>query len=76
MLKSKIHIPTYADLSGVNVTLLLRIATKSLSNILCDMWLGFDVHIKKSFLLLTNFTSILFIKFSIVLPYIALFINF
>ena len=36
----------YADLLSVNVTLLLRIATKSLSNIFCDMLLGFDVHFK------------------------------
>ena len=38
--------PAYADLLSINVTLLFRIATKSLSNIFCDKELGFDVYSK------------------------------
>ena len=37
LLKSNIHIPTYAGLFNVNVTLLLRIAAKLLSNIFCGV---------------------------------------
>ena len=36
LLNSKLHIPVYAGLLRVNVTLFLRITTKSLSNILCE----------------------------------------
>ena len=46
LLKFNIHIQTYAGSLSVNVTLLLRIATKSLSNISCDKQLGFNVHFK------------------------------
>ena len=38
--------PIYTGLISVNVTLLLRIATKSLLKIFCNMGLGFDVHSK------------------------------
>ena len=44
LLNSKIHIPMYAVLLSVNVTLFLRIATKSLSNILSDIWFGLNVN--------------------------------
>ena len=64
----------YAGLLSFNASLLLRIATKLLSNILCDIYLGFHVHLK-SFSLFTSFTLILFLTFSIVFPYIALVIN-
>ena len=37
LLKSNMHIPTYAGLLSFNVTLLLRIATKLFSNIFCDI---------------------------------------
>ena len=40
-----------------------------------DEYLGFDVYIKLFFLLLTTLSSIQFLKFSILLPYTALFIN-
>ena len=46
LLKCSKHIPTYASLLSVNVNLDLSIATKSLSNIFCDMYLGFDVLFK------------------------------
>ena len=46
LLKFNIHIQTYAGSLSVNVTLLLRIATKSLSNISCDKQLGFNIHFK------------------------------
>ena len=36
-LNSKIHIPVYAGLLTVNVTLFLRIASKLMSSILCDV---------------------------------------
>ena len=75
LLNSKIHIPMYEGLLNFNATLLFRIATKLLSNILYDIWLGFDVHFKQSFSLFTSFTSILFLKFYIVFPYIVLYIN-
>ena len=42
LLKSNIQIPAYAVLLNVNVTLLLLIVTKSLSNISCDVYLDFD----------------------------------
>ena len=37
LLKSNIHIATYAGLLSVNTALHLCIATKSLSNIFCDI---------------------------------------
>ena len=37
LINSNMHIPMCAGLLSVNVTLFLRIATKSLSNILCDI---------------------------------------
>ena len=43
LLKSNLHIPTYAGLFNGNVTLLLRIAAKLLSNIFCGIKLGVDV---------------------------------
>ena len=46
LLKCSRHIPTYASLLSVNVNSDLSIATKSLSNIFCDMYLGFDVLFK------------------------------
>ena len=46
LLKSNIHIPEYTRLLSFNVTLLLHLATKSLSNIYCDIEHGFDVHFK------------------------------
>ena len=64
-----------AGLLSVNVTLFSSIATNSLSNILCYIYVDLDVRFKQSLLLLTSFTSILFLKFSIVFPYTALFIN-
>ena len=36
----------YAGLLIINATLFLRIATKSLLNILCDINLGLDSHFK------------------------------
>ena len=36
----------YAGLLSFNASLLLRIATKLLSNILCGILLGFDAHFK------------------------------
>ena len=38
--------PTYAGLLDVNVTLLLSVATTSLSNIFYDIDLDFDAHFK------------------------------
>ena len=48
LLKCSRHIPTYASLLSVNVNLDLSIATKSLSNIFCDMYL---VYLKFSIIL-------------------------
>ena len=67
--------PKYPGLLSANVTLILPIATKSYSNIFCEMYLGFDVRFNYPFPLLTSLSSVLFLKFSIVLPYTALFIN-
>ena len=39
----------YAGLLSFNASLPLRTAIKLLSNILCEMWLGFDVHFKVFF---------------------------
>ena len=65
----------YAGLLSFNVNFLLRIATKLLSNNFRGKQFSFDVHLKKSFSLFTSFTLILFLTFSIVFFYIALFIN-
>ena len=46
LLKSNIHIPMYTRLLSINAVLLLLIAAKPLSHILCDIWLGFDVRFK------------------------------
>ena len=40
------HMSAYAGLLSINVTLFFRIATESLSNIFCDIELGFDVYFK------------------------------
>ena len=37
LLNSKLHIPVYAGLLRVNVTLFLRVTTRSLSNILREI---------------------------------------
>ena len=58
----------YAGLLSFNVSLVLCIVTKLLSNTLCGINLGVDVH----FLSFTSFKLILFLKFPIVFPYIAL----
>ena len=63
LLKSRMHIPMSAGLLIVNITFLLRIVTKFLSSILCDIQLDFDVHFKQTFLLLASFTFLLFLKF-------------
>ena len=44
---SNIHIPEYAGLLSINVTSSLRITAKSLSNILCDIYLGLDAYFKE-----------------------------
>ena len=67
LLKSSIHIPRYDSFLSFNVTLLLCIVTKSMSNIF--------VYFKYSFLLLKGLTPILPPKFSIFLLYTSLFIN-
>ena len=69
------HIPIYADLLSVKVTFFLRIATKSLSSILCDIEIGLDVHFKQSFFFYKLYIDSFFLTFPIVLPYTALFIN-
>ena len=66
----------HTGLSSVNATLFLCIATKSLANILYAISLVLDSHFKESFLLLTSFTSILFLNFPIVFPYTAYLIGF
>ena len=38
----------YAGLLSVNMTLFLCITTKSLSNILCEVWLGLDLLLNTS----------------------------
>ena len=65
----------YAGLLSFNESLLLRVATKLLSKILCDIQFGFYVHFKYSFLLFTSFTSILFLQVSYAFPYVALLMN-
>ena len=46
LLKSNIQIPMYTRLLSINAVLLLLIAVKPLSHILCDIFLGFDVPFK------------------------------
>ena len=75
LLKSKMHIPMSAGLLTVNITFLLRIVTKFLSSILCDIQLDFDVHFKQTFLLLASFTFLLFLKFFISSPCLVLCIS-
>ena len=39
----------YASLLSFNAIFILHIATNLLSNILCEIWLGFDVHFSSIF---------------------------
>ena len=54
--------------------LLLPITSTLLLNIFCNIYCGFVAHLN-NLLMLTTLLSILFLMFSIVLPYIAVFIN-
>ena len=62
------HIPTYAGLVRVSVSLILCTAIKFSLNILLLMKVGFEVSLSSFFSLATSLTSTHLRKFSIVLP--------
>ena len=75
MLKSNMHIPTYAGLLNFYLILFYELPLNR-----CQMFLVTNSFVLKSILnnlssLLTSFASILFLKSSIVLPFAVLFIN-
>ena len=65
LLNSKMHIPMYASLLNPNVTLFLCIATKSFPLFCVTYSLVWMSILNSLSLLLTSFTSILFLKCSI-----------
>ena len=69
------HIPTYAGLFRVSVSLILCTAIRFSLNILELTDVGFDVSLSSFFSLVTSLTSTLFLRFSIVLPKMLLFIS-
>ena len=71
----RMHIPTYAGLLRVNVSLILCTATRFLQNIFDDTKVGFEANFYSLPLLVTSLTSTLLQIFSIVLPNTRLFIS-
>ena len=69
------HIPTYAGLFRVRVSLILCTAIRFSLNILEITYVGFDVSLSSFFSLVTSLTSTLFLRFSIVLPKTELFMS-
>ena len=69
------HIPTYAGLFRVNVSLTLCAAIRFSLNILELTWVGFAVSLSSFFSLVTSLTLTRLHKFSIVLPKTLLFIS-
>ena len=69
------HLPTYAGLFKVNVSLTLCTAIRSSLNILELTYVGFEVSLSSFFSLVTSLTSTLLRKFSIVFPKTILFIS-
>ena len=74
---SKINFLMYADLLSVNVTFSLCIATKSYCQIFCVTYsLVWRSILNSLFLLLTLFTSIIYLTFSRFFSYTTFFNNF
>ena len=71
----RMHIPTYAGLLRVNVSLILCTATRFLQNIFDDTKVGFEANFYSLPLLVTSLTSTLLQIFSIVLPNTLLFFS-
>ena len=69
------HIPIYAGLFRVSVSLILCTAIRFSLNILELTYVGFDVSLSSFFSLITSLTSTLFLRFSIVLPKTELFMS-
>ena len=69
------HIPTYAGLFRVSVSLILCTAIKFSLDILLLTKVGFEVSLSSFFSLVTSLTSTRLRKFSIVLPKTLLFIS-
>ena len=69
------HIPTYAGLFRVSISLILCTAIRFSLNILELTYVDFDVSLSSFFSLVTSLTSTLFLKFSIVFPKTLLFVS-
>ena len=71
----RMHIPTYAGLLRVSVSVILCTATRFLQNIFDDTKVGFEGNFYSLPLLVTSLTSTLLQVFSIVLPNTRLFFS-
>ena len=72
---SKIHIPKYACLLSVNVTLFFYVSRLNHCQIFCVTYSLVRMFILNSLFCCLRFASILFLKFSIAFSHTALFIN-